>query len=234
MMKALGQLVWWKVGDPQVNGGDLTSLLQRLGIDVPAPKPSQGVDVFRRLTSAKRKYTYDLPGGRTGELTVHLVNSRQPEVLRRDLVHRILDDKGVALDIWKAGDATFIKPKAGSRQRGQMKVRVAALPTDLDEARAGVEYFADQLRKDYVTGLNHLDPQGVRRLVRAYLASVGAVHIAGTYFVPELRHADTLAALLDQLGGGCKAWMATVADEPRIRQHIHEAQASPDRGDTDD
>jgi hypothetical protein len=232
-MKDLGRLVWWKVGDPQVHGGDLTGLLQRLGIDVPAPKPSRGVDVFRRLTSAKRKMTYDMGEGRTGELTLHLVNSRTPEILRRDIVHRVLDDKGVALDIWKVGDATFVKPKAGSRQTGRMQVRVQT-PTDLDTARAAVNYFADELRNDYAAGLNHLDPQAIRRLVRAYLASVGAVFLEGPYFVPEATHADTLTALLHELGGGCKAWVATVVDEPRIRQHIHEAEASPTQETTDD
>jgi hypothetical protein len=144
----------------------------------------------------------------------------QDTMLARDIVRTVTQrDSKIKAAIDKVGDCAFYRPPRGQPQRARMRVTV--FPEQLPD-REQVEAFAAELRSEYERALNYLDPQGVRRLVRNYLASVHALYLGGPYFVPHAEHAERLVGLLVDLGGGSVCRVAPLLDEPRQREMLTE------------
>jgi hypothetical protein len=185
-----------------------------------APIP---IDVFRRLSTVSE--TYDLEDERTVLLDLHTAKS-QNTMLVRHIVRTVRTD-GVVESATRVGEAAFYRPPKGKPERARMRVTV--YPEGLEDAPQ-IEAFGDRLRVEYRRGLEALDPQAVRRLVRAYLSQVGAVYMNGPYFLTELADVERLEKLLDIVGGGSTAMTIPVVDDEPRRRLIAEARAAGEEG----
>lgn len=216
-MQFLGHLVWWRVGNPAVRGGDVGPMLAELGIaQIPPPKPIVPADAFRRLTGSSRR-EYDLEDGRSVTLDLHPASGQKTMLVRH--VVRTVRVLGIVQSAERVGDCAFYRPPKGQPSRARMRVTV--FPEGLPD-RAEVEAFARELRAEYEKALNYLDPQAMRRLVRQYLASVSALYLQGPYFVPQPTDAERLAELLRRLGGGSTCLTMPVPDVEQARLMLTE------------
>lgn len=216
-MDVLGHLVWWTVGSPTVRAADADRLLGGLGITA-RPNPVLPIDAFRRLTGEHRsRYRLDEADV---SLDLHAAKS-QHTMLVRHIVRTVRRD-GVTQRVQKVGDCAFYRPPRGQHHRARMRVTV--FPEALPD-RPQVEAFAAELRTEYDRALSHLDPQAWRRLLRAYLAEVGAVCLDGPYAVPAADDAERLVRLLDMLGGDSRGYTVPLVDDEPRRQLLAAAQA---------
>jgi hypothetical protein len=215
-LQFLGYMVWWRVGRPARQASEVAAAVNGLGVAMPStPIP---VDVFRRLSSVAE--SYELEDGQTVVLDLHRATS-QKTMLTRHIV-RTVRKEGVVTAADRVGEAAFYRPPRGQHDRARMRVTV--YPEQLPD-RERIEAFAEDLREEYKRQLDALDPQAVRRMVRAYLTSVDAVYMNGPYFVPNHDDVERLKELLAVVGGGSTTMTIPVVDDEPRRQMIAEARA---------
>lgn len=223
-MNELATLVWWKVSkDATLQHNDATMSLPDLGIPPPAATLPQ--DAFRRLGTVNT--SWDWVQGQRLELSLHKAEAQRTMMVR----HIVLSTykKGVAIDHTRVGEAVFYKPTRG--RPSQSRMRVAVNKTAASGCLPTVEEFAEGLRREYRLAMGAIDSQGIRRIVRNHLASVGALYVDGAYIVRGPGDASPLMQLLDPLDG-CSLHHLPIYDEPGCRAMIEDAlRAAVQRGD---
>lgn len=222
----LGNLFWYKAGEPTVTTTELLKHAESIGMDVSLlPRQILPVDVFRRMTGTSglsAKYTVDpysvrleiQPGKDTQKMLSRVVT-------RSCLVGTRVVDRIEVIDF------VFYHPPRGEIARS----RIRTTPRNLAELpdRDKIERFARELRDEYHRGLEFLDAQGVRRLVRSYLAGHDAVSIGNVYFLPPGPAAGHLCRLLEVVGNS-RGYTMEIADTPDHTALIEEAR-QPKKGD---
>lgn len=214
-MEFIGQLVWWGVGSPTIDGHELQALLAAVGVSVPPPKPIVPADAFRRLTGdSKRSYT--LGTGEKVTLDLHPARSQQTMLVRH--IVRTVKRGNVVVAADRVGDCAFYKPPKGQNERARMRVTPHPPEGAVDQRQ--IEAFCSELREEYRRALTFLDPQAIRRLVRQYLSTVHALYLDGPYFLPEDEDAERLCDLLERIGGGSTCHVVPVVDDQRRRAMV--------------
>jgi hypothetical protein len=191
----LGHLLWWTVGEVDLDLDRLERVLDGTGVTLPTrPIP---MDVFRRVTGSA-KSTVEVPDGEL-VLTLFDVDAPSEKMLVKHIVGTVYDEKRVTKVIRKAGDVAFYYPPRGKNAKARMRVA----PVAPFEGWAGpVRAFAAQLQQAYENGVRGaLDGQAVRRLIRAHLTKVKALYLDGPYYVQTLHETEAvLRPLFGALG----------------------------------
>lgn len=209
----LGHLIWWRVGEIELDHDTLAGLLEGTGVSGP-PRPNPA-DVFRRVTGKEVLKSYPLETD-TLECTLAPVESKTDSVLMRHMVGTVKNSAGVVQLVRKIGDVAFYRPP----RRQPSKARLRVVPgSDLYPSQA--EDFARFVRAEYDNGVKGaLDGQAIRRVVRLILAEEQAVYLGGTYFVEHLQQGEVLRALFERLGDDSFMHVVKLEDTPEHRQVV--------------
>lgn len=210
-MDYLGYAAWWSVGAVSIPRAQAEALLGDLQLAVPPPKEILPHDAFRRLTSEMRR-TYPLEDAEV-ELTLH--NAPGPDTMMVRHIVRTVTSGGIVRSADKVGDCAFYRPPRGQNHRARMRVTV--FPEALPD-RGEVEEFAAALRAEYDRALTMLDAQAIRRLVRNFLRSAGALYASGVYLLREETHVQALEDLFQVLGPECEFHAVPLTDDPRSQR----------------
>ena len=192
MTDTLGYLIWWKVGDVDLDHDQLEKVL---AADIPLPPRPIPIDVYRRVTGPKTIGRYDLSDSEHYlELSLVPIDAKSDKMSTRHIVGTMKTHTGQPVLVRKAGDVAFYKPPRGKNSKARM--RVTTIPP-LEGWAGPVGEFADQLRFEYEQGVKGvLDDQAIRRLIRAYLTrEQHAVYLDGPWFIEGERGRDARIAL---------------------------------------
>lgn len=194
----LGTYFWYRASDPTVTMTDLLTIGAQVGMDDTAlPRQILPIDVFRRLSGPSGpSASYTLNSDLSVRLTLRPVKETRTMLSR--VVTRTLFEHGRATDRKEVADFVFYTPPRGEISKSRVRATLRNL-TDLPD-KDKVERFAQALRDEYKRGLEFLDAQGVRRLVRMHLANSHALSIDSVYFLPDPEPANQLCYLLDRVG----------------------------------
>ena len=209
MTRYIGFLFWYSLGEHTVTMSMLRQHMQEIGMDLTAaPKAILPIDVFRRLTGTRGQYaTYTLDD--TKSVRLGLRPARETNTLISRAVTRTILEDGKPVDRSQVGEFVFYRPPRGEPERSRVRLTfrdIANLP-DKDK----VERFGTALRDEYSNGKDHLDPQALRRVVRAYLTLRHALLIDKVYFIPDVDTVSHLHQLIDHVGGS-RAWSIPIDD----------------------
>lgn len=210
----LGHLIWWSVsGQASITLDALDSVLADTGVPVPSrPLP---IDVFRRLTGeAKKTYPLEI---HTLEITVAKVESKTDSMLVRHMVGTVKSNAGVVQTVRKLGDVAFYKPPRGQQSKARMRV----LP-DAEWPHETADFVA-YLHAEYRRGVQGtVDAQGIRRVVRNYLANQGAIYLDGPYFITSDAPYEALRPLFGLLGKDSNVHVVPLPDTPEQQAWLAE------------
>lgn len=213
----LGQIAWWQVLGPTIKHPDLPPFCERHGLGDPPPAQKLA-DVFRRQTTARTKKEYELTSRISVKLDLHLNNSlARNHIELRDVVRTVTRSaKRTIQDMDKVGTLVHDK-RAGTVELG-VEPMVLKLPD-----RQVIEAFIVGIRHAVLDGVDEVDGQGGRRLVRQFLTSVDALLLeGGPYFIPREADAERLMTVLAELGGST-GFYTPLIDGERQRQVVTEA-----------
>ena len=222
MTDNLGYLLWWKVGEVNLDHDQLEQALA--GTDIPLPARPIPHDVFRRITgSASAKFDLaDADAGDTLELTLVPIDSRSDKMLLRHLVGTHKSQTGTPRVVRKVGDVAFYYPPRGKNSKARM--RVTLVPSIIEQWQQGVTEFAEHLRQAYAQGVKGvLDGQAIRRLIRAHLAKHKALYLDGPYFLQDKDLGEVtapLVTLFEALGEDSYMHHVPLPDRHRDKEYL--------------
>jgi len=184
----LGFVVLYGVPQTLVDAKEFTKTCVDLGI--PAPRPIEGVDAFKRATRRAEAKREPISGekDRYYNLMVREVPSTDSRTFR-ELWREVVDEKGTRVDETSLSFRPLVK-WCYSRSQNSLSAHILEMETMEPDVLLLAQEAIDSVRMAFETEINCYSGNVVRDTIRNYIEAASAIPIkengGAAYFIPRL------------------------------------------------